>query len=178
VREPRGCVEHRAGILRFPMENDRLWMQKAIEEAERALLEGEVPVGAVIVRAGKIVGRGRNRTEKTGVPFEHAEIEAMRDAASRHDRWILAESALYVTVEPCVMCVGAMLLARVPRVVFGAREPKTGACESVMAIPNEPGLEHRIAVVGGVESERCAALLQSFFRLQRRGETEAEPPEG
>ena len=162
----------------FSMEDDRFWMQRAIEEAEQALLEGDVPVGAVIVRGGEIVGRGRNRTEKTGVPFEHAEVVAMRDAAARHDRWILAESVVYVTVEPCVMCVGAMLLARVPRVVFGAREPKTGACESVLAIPNEPRLEHRIAVVGGVESERCAALLQSFFRMQRRREAEAEAPEG
>jgi tRNA(adenine34) deaminase len=160
------------------MENDRFWMQKALEEAEQALLEGEVPVGAVIVRAGEIVGRGRNRTEKTGVPFEHAEIVAMRDAAARHDRWILAESAVYVTVEPCVMCVGAMLLARVPKVVFGAREPKTGACESVMSIPNENGLEHRIAVVGGVESERCAELLQSFFRIQRRRDEATQTPEG
>lgn len=157
------------------MEDDRYWMQKALEEAEQALLENDVPVGAVIVRGGEIVGRGRNRTELAGLPFEHAEIVAMRDAAARHDRWILAESAVYVTVEPCVMCVGAMLLARVPRVVFGAREPKTGACESVLSIPNERGLEHHIAVVGGVESERCAELLRSFFRIQRR--RDAETPE-
>ena len=160
------------------MENDRFWMQKALEEAEQALNQGDVPVGAVVVHGGEIVGKGRNRTEKTGFPFEHAEVVAMREAVERHDRWILAESAVYVTVEPCVMCVGAMLLARVPRVVFGVREPKTGACESVLSIPNEPGLEHRMVVVGGVESERCAALLQTFFRMQRKREARAETPEG
>jgi len=153
-------------------------MQRALEEAEKALLQGEVPVGAVVVHKGEIVGRGRNRTEETGFPFEHAEVVAMRDAVEKHDRWVLAESVVYVTVEPCVMCVGAMLLARVPRVVFGAREPKTGACESALSIPNEPGLEHRLAVVGGVESERCAALLQTFFRMQRKREARTKTPDG
>lgn len=152
------------------MKNDSFWMGKAIEEAEKAFGEGEVPIGAVVVHEGEIVGKGHNRTELTGMPFEHAEIAAMRDAVRGSDRWILSESAVYVTVEPCVMCVGAMLLARVPKVVFGAREPKTGACESVLSIPNEPGLEHRMTVIGGIEAARCAALVQAFFQERRQAE--------
>jgi tRNA(adenine34) deaminase len=149
------------------MKDDRFWMGKALEEAEKALLEEEVPVGAVVVHGGEVVGRGHNRTERSGFPFEHAEVVAMWDAVERHDRWILSESAVYVTVEPCVMCVGAMMLARIPKVVFGAREPKTGACESVFSIPNEPSLDHRIAVVGGVEADRSLELLRKFFRTKR-----------
>lgn len=150
------------------MRDDRFWMDCAVEEARKALGAGEVPVGAVVVHGGEVVGRGHNRTERTGLPFEHAELVAMRDAIAGRDRWVLSESVVYVTVEPCVMCVGAMLLARVPRVVFGAREPRTGACESVVSIPNEPALDHHMTVIGGVEADRCAALLRSFFE-ERRG---------
>ncbi len=149
------------------MKNDSFWMRCALDEAEKALADGEVPVGAVVVYKGEVVGKGHNRTEKTGLPFEHAEVVAMSGAVEKRDRWVLAESAVYVTVEPCVMCVGAMLLARVPKVFFGAREPKTGACESVLSIPNEPALEHKIAVIGGIEAERCAELMKKFFRGRR-----------
>ncbi|MFQ5511945.1 MAG: nucleoside deaminase [Candidatus Krumholzibacteriia bacterium] len=149
------------------MPGDLRWMEQALAEAREAFADGEVPVGAVVVHNGEVVGRGRNRVEKSGYPFEHAEVVAMWDAVASHDRWVLSESSLYVTVEPCVMCVGALLLARVPRVVFGVREPKTGACESVLSIPNEPRLQHRMAVIGGVEEERCRALLQEFFKGQR-----------
>jgi tRNA(adenine34) deaminase len=142
-------------------------MEQALAEAEQALALGEVPVGAVVVRQGRVMGRGHNRVERKGFPFEHAEVVAMWDAVARADRWALAESTLYVTVEPCIMCIGAILLARVPRLVYGAKEPKTGACESVLAIPNEPGLEHRLAVLGGVEAERCRALIQQAFRVRR-----------
>ena len=150
------------------MTDDCDWMRLAIREAEAALEQGEVPVGAVVVHRGQVLGRGHNRVEQTGYPFEHAEIVALWDAVGRNDRWVLAESTLYVTVEPCVMCVGALLLSRITRVVFGAREPRTGACESVLAIPNEPGLEHRMVVIGGVEEERCRTLLQEFFRQARK----------
>lgn len=142
-------------------------MEEAIREAEKAVAHGDVPIGAVVVRAGKIVGRGHNRVEERRNPFEHAEVVAMWDAIERHDRFTLSESVLYVTVEPCVMCIGAIVLARVPRVVFGAREPRTGACESILAIPSEPRLPHRAAVIGGVEEERCREMLQRFFRERR-----------
>jgi tRNA(adenine34) deaminase len=149
------------------MQDDAAWMRQAIAEAEKALEQGEVAVGAVVVRRGTIMGRGHNRTEKTGCPFEHAEIVAMSDAVKTHDRWALAEGVLYVTVEPCVMCVGAILLARLPRIVYGAREPRTGACDSILSIPNEPALGHRLAVIGGVEEAVCRELMQRSFKAPR-----------
>ena len=148
------------------MRDDAIWMGHAIAEAEKALELGEVAVGAVVVRQGEIIGRGRNRAEKTGLPFEHAEIVAMSDAVGNHDRWVLSEGVLYVTVEPCVMCVGAILLARLPRIVYGAKEPRTGACDSILSIPSEPALDHRLAVIGGVEEARCRELMQRSFRAQ------------
>ncbi|UCH85885.1 MAG: nucleoside deaminase [Candidatus Latescibacterota bacterium] len=144
-------------------------MRRALEEAEAAFAEGEVPVGAVVVSGEGIIGQGHNRTEKTGRPFEHAELVALNDAVGGRDRWVLTESRLYVTIEPCVMCVGALLLARVPCVVFGAREPKTGACESVFALQNEPKLDHHMIVIGGVEADRCKELMQRFFESKRGG---------
>jgi len=149
------------------MDNDAGWMQAAIEEAEAAFRDGEVPIGAVVVRGNEIVGRGRNRTAKTGQPFEHAEMLAMWDAIGRVGARELEQSVLYSTIEPCVMCIGAVILARLPRVVFGAREPRTGACESIFAIPNEPRLLHRVVVIGGVEEVRCRDLMQRFFAQRR-----------
>ena len=149
------------------MNNDTVWMRHAIAEAEKALASGEVPVGAVVVRRGEIIGRGHNRMEETGFPFEHAEVVAMWDAIKNHDRWALVDSVLYVTVEPCVMCIGAVLLARLPRLVYGVKEPRTGACESIFSIPNEPKLDHRLAVIGGVERERCGELMQLAFKAPR-----------
>ena len=143
-------------------------MREALREAERGFEKGEVPVGAVVVLRGEVVGRGHNRTEEKGYPFEHAEIVAMWEAVGKVGARALADAVLYSTVEPCVMCTGAALLARIPRVVFGAREPRTGACESVFSIPNEPSLDHRMVVIGGIEEERCRALMQRFFR-DRRG---------
>lgn len=144
-------------------------MGRALEEAERAFEEGEVPIGAVVVRRGRVVGKGHNRTERTGRPFEHAEVVAMREALDSSDMRTLEDCVLYTTVEPCVMCIGACILARIPRVVFGAREPKTGACESVLSIPNEPALEHSVVVTGGVGEVRSKALMQEFFRRRRDG---------
>ena len=149
------------------MHDDAHWMGKAIEEARHAFDAGEVPVGAVVVHRDRIVGRGHNRTEETGRPFEHAEVLAMWEAVGNLQRKTLENCILYSTVEPCVMCVGAAMLARIPRIVFGAREPKTGACESVFSIPNEPGLDHPIVVTGGVEAEQALALMQAFFRDRR-----------
>jgi tRNA(adenine34) deaminase len=149
------------------MRDEEYWMDKALEEARGAFERGEVPVGAVVVFHDRIVGRGSNRIEETNRPFEHAEIIALKEAADALDSKTLAECILYSTVEPCVMCVGAALLARVPRIVFGAREPKTGACESVFSIPNEPTLDHRIVVTGGLGARRAGELMQSFFRRRR-----------
>jgi len=142
-------------------------MQEAIAEAQAAFDEGEVPVGAVVVLDGDIVGRGHNRSVKSGQPFEHAEVMALWDAVARVGAHALNEAVLYVTVEPCVMCIGAVMLARVPRVVYGAREPRTGACESVLAIPNEPRLPNPVAVLGGIEAETCRELMQRFFAARR-----------
>jgi tRNA(adenine34) deaminase len=142
-------------------------MRDALAEAERAFTEGEIPVGAVVVLENRVVGRGHNRTAASGQPFEHAEVVALWDAAANAGAHALSEAVLYSTIEPCVMCIGAVLLARVPRVVFGAREPRTGACESVLDIPNEPRLWHRVAVIGGVEEDACRALMQRFFEGKR-----------
>jgi len=147
--------------------SDARWMREAIGEAERAFAGGEVPVGAVVVLDGRVVGRGHNRTETSGQPFEHAEIVALWEAVANVGSHALEQAVLYSTIEPCVMCIGAVLLARIPRVVFGAREPRTGACESVLAIPNEPRLWHRVAVLGGVEEDACRALMQRFFEARR-----------
>jgi len=149
------------------MQHDARWMCEALAEAEKAYAKGEVPVGAVVVLAGEIVGRGHNRTQEKGYPFEHAEVVALWEAVGRVGAPALVDAILYSTVEPCVMCTGAAILARIPRLVFGAREPKTGACESVFSIPNEPSLSHRMVVIGGVEADRCRELMQRFFGERR-----------
>lgn len=149
------------------MNADARWMREALVEAESAFVAGEVPVGAVVVLENRVVGRGHNRTVERAQPFEHAEVVALWEAVAAVGAHALEEAVLYSTVEPCVMCIGAVLLARVPRVVFGAREPKTGACESILAIPNEPRLPHRVAVLGGIEEESCRALMQRFFEARR-----------
>ena len=149
------------------MRDDSHWMREAIGEARRAYEQGEVPVGAVVVLRDEIIGRGHNRTEETGYPFEHAEVVALWAAVKKAGARELANAILYSTIEPCVMCIGATILCRVPRVVFGAREPRTGACESVFSIPNEPALGHRMVVIGGVEAADCAALMQQFFDARR-----------
>jgi len=142
-------------------------MQVALEEAQCAFDEGEVPVGAVVVLGEQIVGRGHNQTERSGQPFEHAEMRALWEATRAVGSHALEQAVLYCTVEPCVMCIGAVILARLPRVVFGVREPRTGACESIFAIPNEPRLMQRIAVIGGIEESRCRDLMQRFFAQRR-----------
>lgn len=149
------------------MTRDHEWMEDALAEAERAYAAGEVPVGAVVVIDNRVVGRGHNRTIATGQPFEHAEVVALWDAIGAVGARAVENAVLYSTIEPCVMCIGAVLLARVPRVVFGAREPRTGACESIFAIQNEPRLLHRPTVIGGVAEDRCGQLMQRFFSERR-----------
>jgi len=148
-------------------------MREALGLARQAAAAGEVPVGAVVVRDGEIVGRGYNRPIASKDPSAHAEIIAMRDAAAHLDNYRLNGCELFVTLEPCVMCAGAVMHARIERVVFGAADPKTGACGSVVNLFAEPKLNHRTRVMGGVLSDAAADLLQEFFGARRSGQTDA-----
>lgn len=145
-------------------------MQAALDLARQAAAVDEVPVGAVVVIGGEIVGQGFNQPIIRHDPTAHAEVMALRDAAQRLGNYRLPDSTLYVTLEPCVMCSGAIMHARVGRVVFGARDPKTGAAGSVIDLYSEPRLNHHADIEGGVLAEECAALLSSFFAA-RRGKT-------
>ena len=143
-------------------------MRLAISEAERALEHDDVPIGAVVVRDGQVIGTGRNERELDQDPTAHAEILALRAAARAVGHWRVLDSTLYVTLEPCAMCAGAIVLARVPRVVYGTVDPKAGAAGSVLDVLGEPRLNHRPEVVRGVLAEPCAALLRDFFVSRRR----------
>ncbi len=143
-------------------------MLQALDEARSAASEGEVPVGCVIVCEGRIVGRGHNRVEALQDPTAHAEILALTAAATTMESWRLPGASVFVTAEPCLMCVGALLLARVEAVSYGTREPKFGACGSVIDATALPGWNHRLRVVGGILEEESAALMKEFFRVRRR----------
>ena len=143
------------------------FMAEAVAEARRAEAEGEVPVGAVAVADGQVVGAGHNRPIGLGDPTAHAEILAIRAAASTLKSYRLTTTSIYVTLEPCVMCVGAMLNARIVRVVYGARDDKAGALGSVYDIGRDGVLNHRIEVIGGVMETECAELMREFFRKRR-----------
>ncbi len=142
-------------------------MRAALEQALEAGRRGEVPVGAVVVVDGEMVGAGFNQPIGAQDPTAHAEIVAMRDAAKQLGNYRLRGATLYVTIEPCQMCVGAMVHARVARVVYGTREPKAGAIESAMRAHEHPALNHRITATGGVLEEECRAVIQEFFREKR-----------
>jgi tRNA(adenine34) deaminase len=148
-------------------EDHERWMEAAIEEARAARDGGEVPVGAVAVHAGRIVGRGRNRTIELQDPTAHAEMIALREAAARQGAWRLIGVTLYATLEPCAMCAGACVLARVDRLVYGAADPKAGMSGSLASIPDDPRLNHRVDIVPGVLAEESGALLRDFFRSRR-----------
>ena len=143
------------------------FMRRALELARRAALDKEVPVGALLVLDEEVIGEGWNRPVGSHDPTAHAEIMALRDGAQRMRNYRLAKTTLYVTLEPCAMCMGAVLNARVSRVVFGAWDPKAGACGSVIDLPREPKLAHRIDIFGGVCSDESAALLREFFEARR-----------
>ncbi len=155
------------------LDDDIRFMRAALGQAEVAGAAGEVPVGAVVVLAGEIVGAGYNQPITAHDPSAHAEIMALRDAARRLGNYRLPDSTLYVTLEPCAMCAGAILHARVARVVFGARDPKTGAVGSVVNLFAEDRLNHHAQVVGGVLAEECGVLLSAFF-ASRRGKPRGE----
>lgn len=142
-------------------------MEQALLEAELAASAGEVPVGAVVVRSGVIVARGRNRREADADACAHAEIEALRRAGEATGSWRLTGTTLYVTLEPCPMCAGALVNARVDRVVYGCRDAKAGAVDTLFAIGRDPRLNHRFEVVSGVLEEPCREILRAFFQARR-----------
>ena len=146
---------------------DQQFMRLALAEAEGALRHGDVPVGAVVVHDGTVVGAGHNERERRQDPTAHAEMLALREAAGRLGTWRLLGTTLYVTLEPCAMCAGAIVLGRVPRVVYGTADPKAGAAGSVLDVLAEPRLNHRPEVSGGVLAAECAAPLVAFFAARR-----------
>ncbi|MBI2682919.1 MAG: tRNA adenosine(34) deaminase TadA [Acidobacteriales bacterium] len=146
---------------------DDSFMRMALEEARRAERLGEVPVGAVVVLDGGVVGRGGNRNLSDHDPTAHAEIVALREASRTLGNHRLVGCAMFVTIEPCAMCAGALIHARLQRLVYGANDPKAGAVQSVMQVLNHPALNHRMEVTGGVMSEECSSMLQDFFRRKR-----------
>jgi tRNA(adenine34) deaminase len=148
-------------------EIDHQFMEQAIEQAQLAALEGEVPVGAVLVRDGKVISKAFNQPITHHDPSAHAEMLALRAAAKSEENYRLPGSTLYVTLEPCVMCAGAMLHARVDRVVYGAPDPKTGAAGSVLDVFSSKQINHQTSVEGGIMGEECGELLRSFFKERR-----------
>jgi tRNA(adenine34) deaminase len=142
-------------------------MRLALREAARATAHDDIPVGAVVVKEGEVIGSGHNEREVRSDPTAHAELIALRDAARSLGSWRVLDSVLYVTLEPCPMCAGAIVLARIPRVVFGTADPKAGAAGSVLNVLAEPRLNHRPQVQSGLLAEECAELLRSFFAPRR-----------
>lgn len=151
------------------MNFDESFMMEAIEEARAAAKIGEVPIGAIAVVGEKIVGRAHNIREKTHNPLGHAELLLIEKLSKRKKEWRLEDAAIYVTCEPCIMCAGAMLQARISKAVFGCADPKGGAFGTIYDVSNDPRLNHRIAVVRGVLADECASLLSDFFRALRCG---------
>ncbi len=149
----------------FP--RDDYFMRLALREAEHALEHEDVPIGAVIVRDGEVLASAHNERELRADPTAHAEVLALREVADRDRSWRVLDAVLYVTLEPCAMCAGAVVLARLPRVVYGALDPKAGACGSVLDVLGEPRLNHRPEVAGGLLAAECGALLSAFFTARR-----------
>jgi len=143
------------------------WMETALREAEKALARKEVPVGAIIVQNDKIIGRGYNQIEMLQDPTAHAEMIALTAAASFLKSRRLEKTEMYVTLEPCPMCAGAIVLARIPLLVFGAYDPKAGACTTLYSITNDTRLNHRVHTTGGILEEKCSAIMKEFFKKQR-----------
>ncbi len=147
---------------------DSRFMQQALTLARAATLVGEVPIAALLVREGVVLAEAHNGRETRQDPTAHAELIVIQEAARQEKNWRLTGTTLYVTLEPCTMCIGAIVLARIPRLVFGATDPKAGACGSIMDIPPEPRLNHRVEVVGGLCADESRNLLQEFFRQLRK----------
>lgn len=145
-------------------EENSFFMREALKEADKAASIGEVPVGAVVVRDGEIIGRGYNKTEATSLATCHAEMEAIAQAAEFMENWRLSGCSIYVSLEPCIMCAGAIVLSRMENLYYAASDPKFGGCGSIFDIPTERRLNHRVNVVGGILAEESAEKLKSFFR--------------
>jgi len=160
----------------FADTQDRAFMQQALAEAEAAARLGEVPIGAVLVHQGAVVGRGYNLRETSNDPTTHAEMVAIRQAAAALGSWRLNDCTLYVTLEPCVMCMGAIILARVPRLVYGCRDPRVGAVGSIYDFSRDDRFNHRVEVTEGVLASECSELLSGFFRLLRARKKEERKP--
>jgi tRNA(adenine34) deaminase len=156
------------------VENDERWMRDALRQAEAAAEHDEVPVGCLVVHNGHVVGRAHNQRETLQDPTAHAEMIAITQAAEALSSWRLSGCTLYVTLEPCIMCAGAIVLARIDRVVYGATDPKAGAVESVFRVLSEQRLNHRPEVVGGVLGPACGEVLSKFFRGKRAARPEAD----
>ena len=150
---------------------DAAWMERALEQARRALQSGEVPVGALIVKDGEVLGAGHNRNLLDRDPTAHAEIVALRQAAAHLGNHRLTGCTMYATIEPCAMCAGALIHARIGRLVFGASDPKAGAAGSMLQVLNHPGLNHQMEVTAGVLADKCSEILQDFFRRKRASPT-------
>ena len=149
------------------MNNDEKWMQIAINESSAAKISDEVPVGAVIVKNGKLIAHAHNQPISLNDPTAHAEILAIRQAAKKEKNYRLVGATLYVTLEPCLMCVGALMHARIERIVYGAKNTKNGFCGSILDITNDKQFNHRVIVDGGILEDQCQEILKSFFRLRR-----------
>jgi tRNA(adenine34) deaminase len=152
----------------LPLKDDEYFMRQALKEAQKAAAKNEVPIGAVVVKNGKIIGRGHNLRESLNDPTAHAEIIAIKKAAKKLKNWRLNGCTLYVTVEPCVMCAGAIILARLEGVVYGVKDPKAGAVASLYEVFDDKRLNHRVKrVEGGILKDECAAILKEFFNNLR-----------
>jgi len=147
---------------------DESWMAEALAEARRAADEGEVPIGAVVVFDGRVVGRGRNARERLNDPTAHAEIHALQEAARSLGRWRLTGATIYATLEPCPMCAGALVNARIDRLVYAVPDPKAGAAGTLFEIPTDPRLNHRVEITTGILAQECGDLLKEFFRSRRK----------
>lgn len=150
------------------LSEDAFWMEQALEQARMAAQAGEVPVGAVVIKDGKILGSGHNRNLLDNDPTAHAEIVAVRQAAAKIGNHRLTGCEMFVTIEPCAMCAGAMIHARIARLVYGAGDPKAGAAGSALEVLNHPRLNHQIKITPGVLAEQCSEILQEFFRARRK----------
>ncbi len=156
-----------AGSTENPLQPHDVWMRRALEQARRAFDEGEAPVGAIVVCGERVIAEAHNQREALNDPTAHAEMIAITQAAEAISSWRLLDCTLYVTLEPCPMCAGAIVQARIPTIIYGAADPKAGACHTLYQITSDPRLNHQTTTMGGVLQEECRGILQEFFACQR-----------